>query len=82
MKWCVYMCAHSHTQLHILASDDWSEVYELDLGLSKFAQQAPSFHAFVEPHRWFEATDGCGIVPCTLIVVTVIDAKSTRPVYP
>lgn len=51
--------------VRILASDDWSEVFVLDLS-QRVVQPPAATHlgscVWQEPRRWFEATEGRGIV--------------------
>lgn len=48
--------------VRILASEDWSEVYTLDVRRTTLAKHTSTAVVWHEPRRWFEATEGQGIV--------------------
>ena len=50
-------------QIHILHHADWSLMYSLDLSVSGLRSMGEAPQVWLEPHRWFEATRGQGIVP-------------------
>lgn len=50
-------------QVHILHHMDWSLVYSLDFSVSGLRSMNEVPQVWLEPHRWFEATRGQGIVP-------------------
>ncbi|WFD25581.1 hypothetical protein MNAN1_000542 [Malassezia nana] len=49
-------------QVHILHQADWSLVYSLDFSTSALRSMNEAPQVWLEPHRWFEATRGQGIV--------------------
>lgn len=49
-------------RIRILSSDDWSEVFVLSMHRAALAAQHASAVVWREPRRWFEATQGQGIV--------------------
>lgn len=50
-------------QVHVLHHADWSMVYSLDFSVSALRSMDEAPQVWLEPHRWFEATHGQGIVP-------------------
>lgn len=64
-------------RVRILASEDWSEVYTLDVRRVALAAHRPDVSVWREPRRWFEATQGQGIVPFERDVLP-IEAPAAR----